>query len=40
MTYEQIGKILGITKSGVQQVEARALRKLRKLGWRIKGYAP
>ena len=30
MTYEQIGKILGITKQGVRRIEKRAIRKLKK----------
>jgi DNA-directed RNA polymerase sigma subunit (sigma70/sigma32) len=30
MTYEAIGRALGLSKAGVRVIEARALRKLRK----------
>ncbi len=40
MTYEAIAKALGISKAGVMQIEARALRKLRGVrGWRLREYA-
>ncbi len=30
MTYEEIGKVMGITKQGVRKIEKRAIRKIRK----------
>ena len=30
MTYEEIGKLMGISKQGVRKIEKRAIRKIRK----------
>lgn len=30
MTYEEIGRVMGITKQGVRKIEKRAIRKIRK----------